>query len=152
MTTNVRSLWVLNSLYPRQLRGDGRGHPLRGEAEVGKNHLRGVVGGEAGDVAAGVRARAAEVKAGQVRAIGAGAGKRAVIADLVVGKRADEEIAFAHVGKLALGVERRARKRIKRRVGEIGRVRLPKLAHGAGVLLAQAVPVRGIAVDAIGQL
>src|SRR5262249_9338055 len=40
----------------RELGGDRRRQPVGGKAEVGENHLRGVVGGKPGDVAAGVRA------------------------------------------------------------------------------------------------
>src|SRR5262245_29767236 len=131
----------MSGLYRRELRGDWSGHPVGGEAEVGEDHLRRVVGGKAGDVAAGMAAGAAEIKASQVRAVIAGARERAVIADLVVSKRADEEIAVAHVGEIARDVERRARKRIDDRVGEVGRVLLPELEHGAAVLLAQALPI-----------
>src|SRR5215831_18238298 len=127
------------TLHTRQLRGDGRGHPVGGEAEVGENHLRGVVGGKAGDVAAGMAAGAAEIKPSQMRAIVAGARKWTVIADLIVGKRADEEIALAHVGEIVRDVARRARKRIDDRVGEVGRVLLPELEHRAAVRVAQAL-------------
>ena len=84
---------------------------------------------------------AAEIKAGQVGAVSARAGERAVIADLVVGEGADEEIALAHVGQTALDVERRARERVDHRVGEVGRVLLPEPQHHAAMLVAQAVPV-----------
>ena len=50
------------ALHRRQLRGDRRGRPVGGEAEVGEDHLRGVVGGKASDVAAGMAACAAEIK------------------------------------------------------------------------------------------
>src|SRR5215813_15182240 len=89
------------TLHTRQLRGDGRGHPVGGEAEVGENDLRGVVGGKAGDVAAGMAAGAAEIKPRQMRAVVAGARERAVIADLIIGQCADEEITLAHVGEIA---------------------------------------------------
>ena len=55
-------------------------------------------------------AGAAEVKPRQMRAVISRARKWPVIADLVIGKGADKKIALAHVGKLALGVARRARK------------------------------------------
>src|SRR5437870_6273220 len=94
----------------------------------------------------------AEIKASQVRAVVAGARERTVIADLVVGKRADEEIALAHVGEIARDVERRALKRIDDRVGEVRRVLLPEPQHGAAVLLAQALPIPRIAVHAVREL
>src|SRR5215813_1595978 len=94
-------------------------------------------------------AGAAEIKARQVRAVIAGARERAVIADLVVGERADEEIARAHVVDIARDVERRAHKRIDDRVGEVGRVLLPELEHGAAVRVAQALPILCIAVHAV---
>src|SRR5262245_48323320 len=99
----------MSGLYRRELRGDWSGHPVGGKREVGEDHLRRVVGGKAGDVAAGMAAGAAEIKPGKVRAVGARAGKRPVKADLVVGESADEKIALAHVGEIALGVEWRAR-------------------------------------------
>src|SRR5262245_31832814 len=97
-------------------------------------------------------AGAAEIKPRQMRAVIAGAREWAVVADLLVGKGADEEITLAHVGEIARDVERRARKRIDDRVGEVGRVLLPELEHGAAVLLAQALPILRIAVHMVRQL
>src|SRR5262249_10621763 len=114
-------------VHPPGRRGGGGGGCSRPAGGGGEGELTGAGWGEGGDVAAGMAAGAAEIKARQVRAVIAGARERAVIADLVVGERADEEIAVAHVGEIARDVERRAHKRIDDRVGEVGRVLLPEL-------------------------
>ena len=66
----------------------------------------GVVAAETGDVASGVSRAAAEIETGHGSAVVARAGERAVPADLAVREGADEQIAAAHIGQGALGIER----------------------------------------------
>src|ERR1700721_2094912 len=96
-------------------------------------------------------ARSAKIKAGQMGAVAAGAGKRAVVTDLVVGKGADQEIALTHVRKRPFDIERRARKTVNHRVGEIGCVLPPEPEHGAAMLIARAIPIARVAVKSVGQ-
>src|SRR5579871_1229774 len=81
-----------------------------------------------------------------------GAGERPVVADLIIGKGADKQIAFAHVRQRSLHVQWRARKGIDHRSGEIWRMATPEVQHRAAVLAARAVPVEWIAVEPIRQL
>src|SRR5690242_21771175 len=85
--------------------------PVGGNAEVGENNLRGVVGWQPGDVAAGMAAGAAEIMPGQVGAIAPRSGERAVVADVIVAEGAHPQIAFAHVWQCAYDIERRAGER-----------------------------------------
>src|SRR5205085_11945250 len=50
------------------------------------------------------------------------AAERAVVADLAVGKGADEQVTAAHVGERALGIERAAREPADRVLRQIGRI------------------------------
>jgi ABC-type multidrug transport system fused ATPase/permease subunit len=80
-------------------------HPACFQPEIGHDDLRGVVAGQAGDVAAGMAAGATEIEVGQVRAIMAGARERSVIAHLAVGERAHQQVALPHVRKAAFHVQ-----------------------------------------------
>jgi len=89
--------------------------------------LGAVVAGEAGDVAAGVGAGTAEVEGINVGAVVASSGEGAVVAYLVIGECADEEIAFVHVVEGSFGVEGGLGEGIKDGVFEVGGVFGPEV-------------------------
>src|SRR5207247_7646361 len=68
-------------------------------AQIGGNDARGVVAAQPGDVASGMGGAAAQIEARNGCAITAGARERAMVPNLVVGERADQQVSATHVGQ-----------------------------------------------------
>jgi hypothetical protein len=147
----ARRVWPRRS-NRRQMRGNRRRRPVDLDAEIGQDHLGGIVGRQPGDVAARMAAGAAEIKTGQMGAIAAGTGKRTVVSDLAARESADQQIAFAHVRQASLDVERRAGERIDDRIGQVRRVFLPQVQHDAAKRVGIAAAEPGEGGDGLGDV
>jgi hypothetical protein len=98
METRARSCFTVNSLvmclYPAQLLGDRRRHPVGLDVKLGQDDLRRIVTRQAGYVAARMAARSTQVETGQLTTVSARAWEWPVVANLTVGESADQEIAL----------------------------------------------------------
>src|ERR1700722_1231336 len=80
-----------------------------------------------------------------------GTGERPVIADLAVGKCADQQIASLHVRKSPFGIERASREPVEHRISQVGGVLFPQIQHGGSMGPFVNIPVTGIAMQPVGK-
>src|SRR5207247_1332004 len=75
-----------------------------------------------------------------------------MIADLTMGESPYKQVALSHIGERALSIQRTAHEPIQNSLLQIRCVFIPQVEHRLTVTLLLAIPVGGIAVEAIGQL
>src|SRR6266536_634029 len=127
--------------------------PPDGFAEIRRDDACCFVAAQSGNVAAGMRRAAAQIKALNWCAITARTSERAIEANLVVCERPDQQVSATHVGQRGFGVGWTEDKLIRDdAAAKIRRQLAPQLEQSRAVSLLLARPIRRVPAQGVGQL